>query len=231
MENSLWGKLFDSFNNALADVWGGFIGFTPKLILAILWFIVGWFLGGVLAKGIEELFKVLKIDRLFKSVGAEDLLRKANINLNSGYFVGQVAKWFVVIVFLIVSLNIVNLNSIAYFLQNEVLGFLPQVIVAVLVLVIASVLSDFLNKVIVASSRTMNIHVAKMLGSLAKYAVWIFAFIIALGQLGIAPQYMQILFTGIVAMMAIAGGIAFGLGGKEAAGRFIDKVSEEASGK
>ena len=75
----------------------------------------------------------------------------------------------------------------------------------------------------------MNLKSANMLGSIAKYAVWVFAFIIALGQLGIASAYMQILFTGIIAMLAIAGALAFGLGAKDAAGRYISKLGEEMS--
>jgi hypothetical protein len=70
-----------------------------------------------------------------------------------------------------------------------------------------------------------------MLGAVAKYAIWTFAFIIALGQLGVAPAYMQILFTGIIAMFAIAGALAFGLGGKEAAAKFIAKLGEEVREK
>ena len=68
-----------------------------------------------------------------------------------------------------------------------------------------------------------------MLGTIAKYSVWVFAFIIALGQLGVADYYMSVLFTGIIAMLSIGGALAFGLGGKEAAARFISKVGEEVS--
>ena len=68
-----------------------------------------------------------------------------------------------------------------------------------------------------------------MLGAVTKYAVWVFAFIIALGQLGVAEYYMSVLFTGIIAMLALGGALAFGLGGKEAAARFIAKLGEEVS--
>ncbi len=68
-----------------------------------------------------------------------------------------------------------------------------------------------------------------MLASIARYAVWVFAFIIALGQLGVAPAYMQIVFTGIIGMLAIGGALAFGLGAKDAAGRFVDRLGEDMS--
>ena len=109
------------------------------------------------------------------------------------------------------------------------LGFLPKVIVAALILIIATIVADALRKTVTASARSINLSSANMLGTIAKYAVWIFAFIIALGQLGVADYYMSVLFTGIIAMLAIGGALAFGLGGRDAAQRFISKVSDEAS--
>jgi hypothetical protein len=75
----------------------------------------------------------------------------------------------------------------------------------------------------------MNLRSAHMLGTVAKYAVWVFAFIIALGQLGIAETYMTTLFAGIIGMIALGGALAFGLGGKDAAGRFIARLGEESA--
>ena len=75
----------------------------------------------------------------------------------------------------------------------------------------------------------MSLSSAHMLGAVAKYAIWIFAFIIVLGQLGIAEYYMSVLFTGIIAMLALGGALAFGIGGKDAASRFISKLGEEVS--
>ena len=151
------------------------------------------------------------------------------MNLNSGYFVGQVIKWFVIIIFLLPSLNLIGLDYIASFLKDDVLGFLPRVIAAVLVLIIATIVADFLSKTVMAGSRAMNLKSTNMLGSLVKYTIWVFAFIIALGQLGVAEGYMNTLFAGIVGMLALAGALAFGLGGKDAAERLLTKIGEEIS--
>ncbi|OGI95666.1 hypothetical protein A2917_01100 [Candidatus Nomurabacteria bacterium RIFCSPLOWO2_01_FULL_42_17] len=221
-----WG---DVFNASLQDLWWGFIQFAPKLIIAIIFFVVGWVLGTIIARALEQVFTALKIDNLLKSIGVETFFRKAGMNLNSGYFVGQLVKWFVIIVFLIPSLDLVGLNSIKDFLQNDVLGFLPKVVVAALILIIATIVSDAISKTVSASVRSMGLSSANMLGAIAKYSVWIFALIIALGQLGIADYYMSVLFTGIIAMISIGGALAFGLGGKDAAAKFIAKVSDEVS--
>jgi hypothetical protein len=128
-----------------------------------------------------------------------------------------------------VDISLVGLDSVGGFLKDDVLGFLPRVIVAAFVLIIATILADALSRAIHAGAKSMNVNSANMLATVAKYAVWVFAFIIALEQLGVASAYMQILFSGVIAMFALAGAIAFGMGGKDAASRFIDKVSRESS--
>lgn len=231
MSNSIWITWGDVFNASFQELWWGFVQFAPKLIIAILLFIIGWALGNLVAKAFEQVFTSLKIDKLFASVGADDLFRKAGVTLNSGYFIGQIVKWFVIIIFLLPSLNLVGLDSIGGFLKDDVLAFLPRVIVAAFVLIIATIVSEALSKAIVAGAKSMNLRSAHMLGTVSKYAVWVFAFIIALGQLGVAAAYMQILFSGIIAMIALGGALAFGLGGKEAAARFIAKIGQEVSEK
>lgn len=229
--SNIWVTWGDVFNASLQDLWWGFIQFAPKLIIAIIFFIVGWILGNLVAKAFEHVINALKVDKLFQSVGMDDFFRKAGMNLNTGYFVGQVVKWFVIIIFLLPSLNLVGLDYISSFLKDDVLGFLPKVIVAAFILIIATFVAEFLSKAVVAGAKTMNLRSANMLGTVAKYAIWIFAFIIAFGQLGVAPAYMQILFAGIIGMLAVAGALAFGLGAKDAAGRFVSKLGEDISQK
>ena len=202
--------------------------FAPRFLVAIILFFVGWFLGSLVAKAVEQVLGSLKIDNLFRSVGADNFFRKAGLNLNTGRFVGQVIRWFIIVVFLLPSLNLVGLDEVAFFLEQSVLGFLPQVIIAAFVLVIAAFLSEGLSKTVLAASRAMDLKSANMLATIAKYAVWVFAVIIALGKLGLG-EYMSILFSGIIAMLALGSALAFGLGAKDHASRVISKLTEEAS--
>lgn len=228
--NNIWLTWGDVFNASLQNLWWGFIQFTPKLIVAIVFFVIGWFLGSLIAKAIEQVFGSLKIDNLFASIGVDGFLRKAGINLNSGHFIGEVVKWFVVIVFLLPSLNLVGLYDVSSFLKDDVLGYLPKVIIAAFVLIIAAIVSEALSKTILATAKSMNLKSAHMLGVVARYAVWVFALIIALGKLGLG-DYMSILFSGIIAMLALGGALAFGLGAKEHASRFLSSLGEEMSQK
>jgi len=227
--NNIWLTWGDVFNVSLQSLWWGFIQFAPKLILAIIFFVIGWALGSLIAKAFEHVFNALKVDSLFHSIGVGNFFRKAGMNLNSGHFVGEVVKWFVIIVFLLPSLNLIGLDYIASFLKDDVLGFLPRVVVAAFVLIIATIVADFLSKTVMAGARAMNLRSTNMLGSLVRYTIWVFAFIIALGQLGVAEGYMNTLFAGIIGMLALGGALAFGLGAKDAAGRLIAKLGEDMS--
>jgi len=218
-----WGQVFSS---SLQAVWLGFINFVPNLIVAIVVFIIGWVLGSVVGRAIAQVVSALKIDKLFQSAGAEEVLNRAGIKLNVGGFIGWLVKWFIIIVFLMTSLEVLGLEQVNAFLREVVLAYLPQVIIAALILILATVVADFIRKVVSGAAKAANVSGANMVGTISYYAIWIFALIIALSTLGIAPQFMQILFTGIVAMLAIAGGLAFGLGGRDAAQKSIENISQ-----
>lgn len=205
--------------------------FIPSLILAIIIFIIGWIIASVVGKAVMQLFAALKIDKIFESAGAGEVMARAGMRLNVAKFIGDLVKWFIIAVFLMWALDFLQLTEVTNFLRDVVVQYLPRVIVAALVLVMATVISDFMRKVVRGSARMANVRSANLLGSITHYAIWIFAFIIALSELGIAASFMQILFTGIIAMLAIAGGLAFGLGGRDAAAHAISNLRENTSMK
>jgi hypothetical protein len=119
------------------------------------------------------------------------------------------------------------LSFVTYFLQQIVLQFIPEVIVAVFILIIAAVLGEIAQGVVAGSARAAGIIHAGFAGTAAKWAIWSFGIIAALGQLNIATAYFQTLFTGLVVAMSLAFGLAFGLGGQAAAARFIEKTRDQ----
>lgn len=221
-----WG---DAFTYSLQGIWISFIDFVPKFLFAVIIFIIGWVIGSIIGKAIDQVIAALKVDKVLESAGAGELMQKTGMRMNVGGFVGGVVEWFIIVVFLVASLDVLQLTAVTDFLKNDVLMYLPHVIVAALVLVVATVIADFMGKVIATGAKASGVRSANFLGTLVRYAIWIFAFIIALSELGIAAGYMQILFTGLVAMLAIAGGLAFGLGGKEAAAHTIAKLNDRVT--
>lgn len=223
-----WG---DVFSSSLTNLWYGFISFVPNLLGAIILFIIGWLVGSFVAKAITHLLDMLKLNKLFESAGVEGFMARAGLKLNASGFIGTIIKWFLIVVFLMASLEIIGLTQVNDFLREAVLYYLPKVIIAAFVLIIATVIADAMKKLVLASAKAANVKSANMLGSITLYAIWIFAFIIALAELGIASAFMQILFTGFIAALAIALGLAFGIGGKDVAAKILNKISNDVSSK
>lgn len=222
-----WGvQLSDAFGIIGVQV----LQFLPKLILAIIIFIAGWVVGSVLCEVVSKIVKAIKVDSILESAGARGLLEKAGFNLNSGAFLGGLVKWFIIVVFLVAALGIFELTAVNDFLKM-VLLYIPQVIIATMILVVAAVLADLSQKVLSGGARALESKSAGMVGGIARWSIWIFAILAALNQLGIAGGMMQTLFTGLVAMLALAGGLAFGLGGKEAASNYIEKLRGDISNR
>ena len=211
---------------ALENLWIGVIEFLPQLLIAIIIFIVGWLVGLALERGVRHLIDALKVDTLLRNAGFESLLAKGGFQLHSGAFIGVLVKWFIILVFLIAAFEVVGLSDVNIFLR-EVLAYLPNVIVAALVLLAGSIVANIVGRLVEGSIKAAEVPTAKLLGSVARWAILVFAIIVALSQLGIAAQFLQTLFTGFIAMLALAGGLAFGLGGRDHASRVLDSVSKQ----
>lgn len=214
---------------SLQGLWYGFVATVPKILLAIIVFIIGWVIASTLGKLVMAGVDALKLDKLFAGAGANEALARAGWKLHIGGVIGWLVKWLIVIAFFIASVNILGLTQVSAFL-SEILAYIPQIIIAVLVLVAGTIVADFVRKLVSGSAAIANVRSARMIGTIAYYAIWILAIVTALDKLGIFGYFGQILFTGLVLMLAIAFGLAFGLGGKDVAGRWVGRVAEDLSG-
>lgn len=222
-----WGEVLTvSFQN----LWVGVINFVPNVVVALIILILGWLIGALFGRAIWQVFKSLKIDDALRRAGFESLVRRGGLNLDSGAFIGGLVKWFVIVVFLIAALDVLGLSQVNVFLQDVVLGYLPRVLAAALVLLAAGVIGDVVGRLVVTTAKAADISSAHFVGAIARWSVWVFAILVALSQLGIAAAFSQTLFTGIVIAVSLALGLSFGLGGQEAASRFIEKLRGEMSG-
>jgi len=213
--------------NSLQTLWVGVIGFIPELIVALIIFVIGWIIASLLARAVEQVIAAVKLDSALRGAGVEATLTRAGFTLNSGRFLGALVKWFIIVVFLVAALDVLRLDQVTMFLRQVVLGYLPQVIVAVLIMLVAVVIAEAMRKVVVGSAKAAGIRSAGFLGAVTKWAIWIFALLAALLQLGIAVTFLQTLFTGVVVALSLAFGLAFGLGGQGAASRYLDHLQAE----
>jgi len=211
---------------ALQGLWQGFVIFIPKLFGAIIIFIIGWFIAIALGKVISEILKRIKFNQIFERGVWKEALEKAEFKIDASGFIGAICKWILVIVFLLVAVEILGLVQFADFLV-KVLAYLPNVVVAALIFVVAVIIADILEKVVRAVVEGVRVGYGQVVGAIVRWSIWIFAILAILIQLKITPALLQTLFIGFVALIAIAGGIAFGLGGKEAAAELLQDFKKK----
>ncbi len=217
----------DVLTHSFQNLWIGIVDFVPNIIVAVIIFIFGWLVGAALESIISQVLKSVKLDEALKKTGLSDVVQRAGFSLNSGAFLGALVKWFFIIVFLMASLEVLGLTQVTVFLQTVVLAYLPQVIVAVLMILVGAVLAEVAKDIVGGSAKAAGVMSAGLAGSVAKWAIWVFTILAVLSQLQVAAAFVQTLFTGIVIAFSLAVGLAFGLGGQDAAARYIEKVRSE----
>lgn len=221
-----WG---DALNQTFNNFAPAAIEFALYLVAALIIFAVGWVVGSFVGDLIDKLFKVIKVDVALRQAGVEEALRKGDIRLNSGAFVGGLVKWFVIAVFFLSALQVFGLTQVNAYLADVVVGYLPHVIVAVLILLASIIIAEVAQKIVAGAAATAHLRSSKVLGVVTKWAIIVFAVLAALVELNIAASLIQILFIGIVAGLSLAFGLAFGLGGRDAAARVLDRSINNVS--
>lgn len=216
-------------NSSFQSILEGVVSFIPSLVVAIIIILIGWIVGAALSKVVEQILKAVKIDAALTSAGLDKVVNRGGFRLNSGRFLGELVKWFTIVVFLVAAFDVLGLTQVNDFLRGVVIGYLPQVIAAVLILLIAVVVGEAMKKVVIASAKAADLQSSALMGSVTKWAIWIFAALAALFQLGIAATFIQTLFTGAVIALALALGLSFGLGGQDAAREYVAKLKSEIS--
>lgn len=209
---------------ALLDLWQGFLNFIPKLIGALVVFLIGWAIAAGIGRLVAEILRRLKFNQLFERGVWKDALERAEIRVDASGFLGGLVKWILAIVFLLAAVEILGFVAFAGFVTT-VLNYLPNVIVAALIFVVAVIISDFAEKIVRATVESTKVGYGHFAGSIVRWSIWVFAVLAILRQLLIVPQMVTALFNalvfGVVALFVLAAGLAFGLGGKDAAGEIV----------
>lgn len=201
----------------------------PSIVLALIVFLVGWFIASIVATAVSQIVKALKVDGVLKNIGLEDALNKGGWSLDSASFLGSLVKLFVIIVFLVASLDILGLSQVNLLLQELVVGFLPNIFVVIILLIIAAFVAEILSKLVMGSARASGVSSASaaILGKLAAWIVWVVAVLMSLSQLNIGVAVLNTLFLAVVSGLALAFGLAFGLGGKDVAAYYLERFKRD----
>lgn len=225
----VWGA---TIVGTLTSLWDKLLGFLPEVIGAVAVLIIGIILAGWLGKLAAKIISAARIDSLVTSTGVTESFRKHGVELTVSRLIGWVVKWFIIVATLMIVVDILNIPQVTSFLQDVALYF-PNVIAAIIILTIGLVAGNFVKEVVLKAVRASELSevTAGPIAAVAKWAIVIFALLAALVQLNVAAGIIQILLTGLVAMLALAGGLAFGLGGQDKARQLLDRMDRELSRK
>lgn len=218
-----WTEVFQS---SLQDMIYSVTTMLPQILLGFILFIIGWFVAGFLKDIIVLVFEKAQIDKMLQKAGVEDSLHHAGYHLKSGNFFGSLIKWFIVLLFLKMSLSVMGVTALDEFF-SKLVGYIPHLFVASIVLMATSIVAKLASSLVMGGARSVDIKESRSIGFVVGVIVWIFGIMITLTELGIAEGIISLVLSGLVAMLAVAGGLAFGLGGQDFAKRTIERVEKK----
>ncbi len=207
-------------------------GAVPNILGALILLVIGWIIAGIIGNLVAKLGKAIHVDTVADRVGVNGFLLQSGTKLRTSDILGEVVKWVVRLVFIEMAAEQLGMPQISLII-NQILGFIPNIIVAVVILGIGAFLGQLLGGIVRGAASEAKVGNPDLLSNLTAGAVMAFAIIAALNELNVAPVVVNTLYIGLVAAVALALGLAFGLGGRETAAKLTEKWADqlEASAK
>ena len=215
----------DIFTESLSIFWSQLASFVPQLIAALLLLFVGWLLAKIARTGVRRLLTTLKFDKITEKSGLEAFMQHAELELSLAGVIGNLVYWLIILVMIVTVANSLGLQMVAD-LFNKVVLYIPNVIVAILVLVFGTILARFINRLVFAWLNNVEFEGALTVSTFSEYAMMVFVFFIAMEQLQIANELLTAAFIIAFGAVGLAFAIAFGLGARDWATRVIEKITE-----
>ncbi len=215
-----------ALTGSLQDLYTRFINFLPNFLVAVIILVVGWVVAVFVAKLIKQVLHSVKLDEIGDKLGLDEVSSRTGMKMNVSGTISWLVKWFLLLAVFLAAADILGLAEVSKFL-NQVLMYIPNVVAGAAILLVGTMLAGFLSKLVRHSVQAAGLVSADMLGAVTQWAVMIFTILATLDQLQVAPAFVSTLFTGIIAMLAIAGGLAFGLGGRDHATKVLNKIERD----
>ncbi len=213
----------DVFVASFTSFWTELARFIPQLLAALVLLFIGWLLAKIARTGIMRLLRLLNFDRVAERSGLESFLKQAELDVSVSTVLGNLVYWLIILVMIVTVANSLGLHMVAD-LFNKVVLYIPNVIVAILVLVFGIILARFINRIVFAWLNNVGFSGALTVSTFSEYAMMIFVFFVALEQLQIARELLTAAFAIAFGAVGLAFAIAFGLGAKDWAARVVDQA-------
>ncbi len=214
---SNWGTALITSLTAALTV---FLAALPGIIGFSLILIAGWIIGEVLVAALKGLLRAIRFDNVAQRAGLAGLIRAMNIRRDASGVLVEIVRWFLQLIVLVAALDTLGIPAVSTVLQ-QLLLWLPNGVVAFVVLVIAGLVANALSGVVYGAMAESGLGNPGELATIARASVWGFGIIVALNQIGVAASLVNTLFMGLVGAVALAFGLAFGLGARETAGEIV----------
>jgi len=221
---------FDVFISSFNAVITQITDFLPKLLAALVLLFIGWLIAKAVRSGVRRLLAIAHFDRLAEKAGIEEFLKHGEMHVTLGGIISEVSYWLVLLIVLVTVSSGLGLTAVAN-LFNRVALYLPNIIVAVFIIIFGTLLARFINRLVFAWLRNLGVEGALTISTVAEYSVQIFAVFVALEQLAIGTQLLTTAFAILFGSICLALALAFGLGGREWAAGVIQKWASKDSKK
>ena len=198
-----------------------FLAAIPRIVGFLVILVIGWFIAGLLASAVAALLRAIRFNELAQNSGLSGFVRNMGVRKDASGMLADIVKWFVRLIVLVVAFDALGLPAVSEVLQQFLL-WIPNLVVAVVVLVIAGLAANALGNLIRGSTAQAGFSNPDLLATIARVAVWGFGIVVAVNQIGVAQELVNTLFMGFIGALALAAGLAFGLGGRETAAQIVD---------
>ena len=206
------------------------LNFLPVLLGALLILIIGWIVAKAIRRLINWLLVMARFDVMADKTGISEVLRKGNLAISAREVISGLVYWLIIIMVLVMAVDALGLPKASDVLTS-LFDYVPKVIVALLVLIVAMFLANFVSGIVRTAAGNANLPSPDLIASISRWAIIIFAATIAMEQLGIAPLLVGTAFNIILGGVVLALALAFGLGGKDAAAKYLDDLKNRRSKK
>jgi hypothetical protein len=206
------------------------MAYLPVLLGALIILIVGWIVAKAIRRLVDWLLKAVRFDTLADKAGISEILRKGDLKITAREVVSSIVYWLIIIMVLVMTVDALGLPKSSDILES-LFAYVPKVIAALLVLVVAMFLASFVSGIVRTAAGNANLPKPQILAGICRWAIIIFAVTISLEQLGIAPLLVTATFNIILGGIVLALALAFGLGGKDAAAKYLEELKQKRSGK
>lgn len=203
-----------------ASALGMFFGAIPRIIGFLVILAVGWFVAALIAKGVLALLHKARFNDLADRAGFTGFVQKMEVRTDASGVMAGVVKWFFRLIAMVVAFDALGLPAVSDVLR-QFLAWLPNLVVAMAVLVIGGILANFASNLARGAAAEADIDRPQMFANLARWGIWAFAIIVAVNQIGVAETIVNTLFMGVVAIVVLALGLSFGLGARDTAGELV----------